>query len=159
MKKLMIAVTAAALALPGAVWAGGDDDVEALKAKLAKAQKQAAIVAGEVKTFSNVLSLHPNIPKDFTVASGEYCFFGGWKGHHTHYSTDPAHTHEDVIDFVAAEQMIAAGMDVDGLPIYPGILGEMTSGQWYFMPAKDFEPHHGKTPPIDLVIRAVDLDS
>ena len=128
-------------------------------ALLAKSEARISIVAAEVRTFANVSALHPNIPKDFTVPRGEYCFFGGWTGHHTHYFTDPGGTHEDVIDFVAAEQMIAAGMDASSLPLYPGVLGEMLPGQWNFMPAKNFEPNHGKNRPIDPMIRAVDLDS
>jgi len=33
----------------------------------------------------------------------------------------------------------------------------LAPGLWYYSPAKAFEPHHGKTPPIALLIRAVDI--
>ena len=51
----------------------------------------------------------------------------------------------------------AAEVDVDKLPKHPGRLGSMKPGQWYFLPAGQFEPHHGKKFSIPLMIRASDL--
>lgn len=143
---------------PGMAWAETDaEKVTRLEMELEKAKKQSAIVSAELRTFANQLSLRPNIPKDFSKVSGEYCFFGGWEGHHTHYAIDPTKTNEDVIDFVSAKAMIEAGVNVDQLPPYLGVLGEMVPGQWYLMKAKAFEPHHGKNPPVPLLIRAVNI--
>ena len=158
MKKLILGAALIVFGLPSVSWAAGDaDKVMDLEKKLAKAEKQASIVGAEIRTFANQLFLRPKIAKDFTKASGEYCYYGGWKGHHTHYVVDPTKTQEDVIDFVWAEPMIKAGMNVKDLPQYPGMIGEMKPGQWYYSPAKAFEPHHGKTPPVALLIRAVNI--
>ncbi len=56
------------------------------------------------------------------------------------YAIDPASTKEDVIDFVNAEPLIEAGLDVDALPRYPEELGAMEPSQWYFLPEDEYEP-------------------
>lgn len=158
LKNISLITVLLLIGLPGISWAVTDaEKVAELEMKLAKAEKQASIVSAELRTIANQFSLRPNIPKDFSEVSGEYCFFGGWDGHHTHYAIDPTQTNEDIIDFVSAEAMVEAGANLDQLPEYPGILGEMTPGQWYLMKAGTFEPHHGKTPPVALLIRAVDI--
>ena len=159
MKKILTIVTVLFfVGMPGLTWAETDaEKIIRLEMELAKAEKQSSIVSAELRTIANQLFLRPNIPKDFSKASGEYCFFGGWDGHHTHYAIDPTKTQEDVIDFVSAEVMVKAGANLDKIPAYPGMLGEMTPGQWYLMKAKEFEPHHGKNPPVDLLIRAVNI--
>lgn len=158
MKKLIFVVALIMIGLPSVAWAASDtDQVTALKKQVEKAKKQATTVGAELRTIANQFSLRPDIPKDFSKVSGEYCFFGGWDGHHTHYAIDPTKTQEDVIDFVEAAPMIKAGLNVKDLPKYPGKLGKMTPGQWYYSPAKGFEPHHGKNPPVALLIRAVNI--
>lgn len=152
MKTLIIGAALAMSFFPYAVSAG----TEAEEEETAKLQ-QAAIVAAEITAFTNQLSHRPETAFDFSKVSGEYCFFGGWDGHHTHYAIDPTKTQEDVIDFVEAAPMIKAGLNVKDLPKYPGKLGKMTPGQWYYSPAKGFEPHHGKNPPVALLIRAVNI--
>ena len=47
------------------------------------------IVEAEIGTIANQLSLRPKTAIDFSKVSGEYCFFTGWDGHHTHYAIDP----------------------------------------------------------------------
>jgi hypothetical protein len=125
----------------------------------AEPSPQAAIVAGELSTIANQFALRPDLAIDLTKVSGEYCFNAGLGagGHMTHYATDPTRTREDVVDFVNAEPLIAAGINVATLPRFPGGLNSMTPGQWYFLPAGDLEPHHGTKFPFPLLIRATDL--
>ena len=121
--------------------------------------KQAAIVGGELSTLAKHLSLRPETALDFTKVSGEYCFdvnLGGG-GHMTHYATDPTKTQEAVIDFVNADPLIKGGINVEKLPRFPGKLGSMTPGQWYYLPANEFEPHHGVKFPFPLLIKATSL--
>ncbi len=139
------------IGLPNAGAAGTETD----KAKAA--MKQGAIVGAEISAIANQLSLHPATAKDFSKVSGEYCFFGGWDGHHTHYAIDPTKTGEDVVDFVDARPLIKAGMNVNDLPRFPGTLGSMTPKQWYFLPAGKLEPHHGKKAPFALLVRATNV--
>ena len=122
-------------------------------------ERQAAIVAGELAAIANQLALRPETAIDLTKVSGEYCFNAGLGagGHMTHYAVDPTKTQEDVIDFVNAEPLVKAGIDVAALPKFPGKLGAMTPNQWYFLPAGDPEPHHGTTFPFPLLIRATNL--
>ena len=73
----------------------------------------------------------------------------------THYATDPTKTREEVVDFVNAEPLIKAGINVASLPKFPGWLNSMTPGQWYFLPAGELEPHHGTKFPF--LIRATNI--
>ncbi len=116
-------------------------------------------VAGGLATIANQLALRPETAIDFTAVSGEYCFNAGLGkgGHMTHYAIDPTKTQEDVIDFVNAESLIKAGVNVESLPRFPGTLGSMTPNQWYFLPAEELEPHHGKPFPFPLLIRASNI--
>ncbi len=121
--------------------------------------KQAAVVGGELSTLAKQLSLRPETALDFTKVSGEYCFdvnLGGG-GHMVHYATDPTKTQEAVIDFVNADPLVKAGINVTQLPRFPGRLGSMTSGQWYYLPANELEPHHGVKFPFPLLIKATSL--
>lgn len=120
---------------------------------------QASIVAAEVGTIANQLALRPQTAIDFSKVSGEYCFDVnlGEGGHMHHHAIDPTKTQEDVIDFVNAEPLIKAGVNVANLPHFPGKLGSMTPNQWYFLPAGELEPHHGIKFPFPLLIKAVDL--
>lgn len=120
---------------------------------------QASIVAAEISTIANQLSLRPQTAIDFSKVSGEYCFDInlGEGGHMHHHAVDPTRTMEDVIDFLNAEPLIKAGLKVEGLPRFPGRLGSMTPNQWYFLPAGELEPHHGVKFPFPLLIKAVDL--
>src|SRR5438552_1096238 len=120
---------------------------------------QAGIVAGELSTIANQLSLRPDIAIDLTKVSGEYCFNAGLAtgGHMTHYAADPTRTAEDVVDFVNAEPLVKAGINVASLPRFPGGLNSMAPGQWYFLPAGELEPHHGRKFPFPLLIRATNI--
>jgi predicted Zn-dependent protease len=120
---------------------------------------QAAVVGGELATIANQLRLRPETALDFTKVSGEYCFDVnlGAGGHMHHHAVDPTRTQEDVIDFVNAEPLIRAGVNLDAMPRFPGKLGTMTPNQWYLLPAGELEPHHGITFPFPLLIKAVNL--
>ncbi len=130
-----------------------------LVATPALAKDQAKIVAGEMTAFANQLSMKPSMAIDLTGVSGEYCFDGNIKkgGHMTHYATDPTSTKEDVVDFVNAKPLMAAGANFDGLPHHNGKLGSMEPNQWYFLAAGEYEPHHGKKLPFPLLIRATNI--
>ncbi|RMH22646.1 MAG: hypothetical protein D6698_00800 [Gammaproteobacteria bacterium] len=121
---------------------------------------QAGIVAGELSSIAKILSQRPETAIDFTKTSGEYCFNVqmGQGGHMTHYATHPESTKEDVIDFVNAAKLEEMGADFSKLPRFPGKLGSMTPKQWYYLPKGVFEPHHGKTFPFPVLIRAVDIN-
>lgn len=146
MKALQIMLAILIFSLPQVIWAGGE-------------KTQGAKVAEGVAAVAKQLALRPQTIIDFTAVSGEICFNHGLgKGANmTHFATDPTRTQEDVIDFVNAKPLIAAGVDVDKLPKHPGKLGSMKPGQWYFLPAGQFEPHHGKKFSIPLMIRASNL--
>ena len=143
MRSLLIALTLFVFSFPQAIWAGEKKD-------------QAAIVGAEITAFANQLSLRPQTAIDFSSVSGEYCFnLGLGKGANmTHYAIDPSKSVEDVIDFVNAEPLLKAGVNLDGLPKFPGKLGSMKPNQWYFLPARMFEPHHGKKFPMAMMVRA-----
>ena len=126
----------------------------------AEAQKrQDKIVKAELNAIANQLALRPEMAIDLSDVSGEYCFNTGIQegGHMTHYAIDPTTTQEDVIDFVNAEPMIKAGVHVEALPRFPGTLGSMTPNQWYFLPAGEQEPHHGRTFSFPLLIKASNI--
>ena len=146
MMALQIMLAILIFCLPQVIWAEGE-------------KTQGAKFAGGVAAVANQSALRPKTILDFTAVSGETCFnYGLDKGANmTHFATDPTRTQEDVIDFVNAKPLIAAEVDVDKLPKHPGKLGSMKPGQWYFLPAGQFEPHHGKKFSIPLMIRASDL--
>lgn len=151
MKMLLIGAAFFMSILPQAASAGTAADKEDA------AKKKAALVAAEISTIANQLSLRPKTAIDFSKVSGEYCFFLGWDRHHTHYAIDPTKTREDTVDFVKAEPLVQAGLNVESLPRFPGELGKMTPGQWYYLPAGEVEPHHGKQLDFPLLLRATDL--
>jgi len=122
--------------------------------------QQGAKVAGELGTIASYLQSHPEMALDFTHVSGEYCL-NTWKAggaHMSHYAVDPSKTQEDVIEFVKASSMTNAGVDVTGLPRMPSELGAMEPGKWYYLPAEEFEPHHGAKMGVPLLIRASNLE-
>ncbi len=124
------------------------------------ANQQASKVAGELGTIASYLQNHPEMALDFTQVSGEYCL-NTWKAggaHMSHYAVDPSKTREDVIDFVKANSMTDAGVDVTNLPRMPSKLGAMEPGKWYYLPAAEFEPHHGANFGVALLIRASNLE-
>lgn len=120
---------------------------------------QPETVAGEISAISNLLATRPPMAIDFTEVSGEYCLNGGLGkgGHMTHYAVDPTKSQEDIIDFVNAKMMMDAGINVQDLPKHSSTLGSMTPGQWYFLSANAFEPHHGKQFPMPMMMRATDV--
>lgn len=118
------------------------------------------VIAGELSTIANHLTLSPNSAVDFTHVSGEYCFSADVNqgAHMTHYATDPTKTQEDVIDFVNAEKLIQDGVvNVEKMPRFPGGLGTMSPNQWYYLPAGEHDPHHGKSWPYPVIIRASNI--
>ncbi len=118
------------------------------------------VVAGELTAIANQLALKPNTAVDFTHVSGEYCFSAGVGkgGHMTHYATDPTKTQEDVIDFVNAQPLVEAGvLNVEKLPRFPGTLGSMTPKKWYYLPAGEQDPHHGRTWPFPMLVKASNI--
>jgi len=121
---------------------------------------QASIVAAELRTIANQLSLRPETAIDLSEISGEYCFNVNLErgGHMTHYAINPLSTSEDIIDFINAEPLLKAGIVLDNIPRFPGKPGSMVPNQWYFIPEGVFEPHHGITFPFPLLIKAVDLN-
>lgn len=161
MKKLLVGAAIILIGLPSVGWAATDaEKVKALKMQVEAAKKQAVVVGAELSTIAKHLQTRPKTAIDFSNVSGEYCFNVGLGkgGHMTHYAIDPAGTQEDVIDFVNAKPLIAAGINVADLPRFPGGLGSMKPNQWYFLPAGEMEPHHGKKMPIPLLIKASNLD-
>ena len=156
MRKLLVALAVIIIGLPNLGVAATDAE----KAAMAKAMKQAAVVGAELSAIAKHLETRPKTALDFSNVSGEYCFnVGLGKGSHmTHFAIDPAGTSEDVIDFVNAKPLLAAGINVDSLPRFPGKLNTMTPNQWYFLPANEIEPHHGMKFPIPLLIKASDLN-
>ena len=143
-----VAVLALAAALPSLAAAAGDSN------------KQSAIVAGEIAAIAKQLGLRPETAIDLTEVSGEYCFNVGLDrgGHMTHYAVDPGSRTEDVIDFINAEPLAAAGIPVDKLPAFPGGLDTMQPNQWYYLATGAHEPHHGRSFPFPLLLRATSLD-
>ena len=124
----------------------------------AVAAERSEKVQAEIDTISQYLDSHPEMAIDFRDVSGEFCFntwmVGG--GHMTHYAVDPASTREDMIDFVRADSL-GDGLDVDKLPRFPGKLGAMEPNNWYYLPAWQFEPHHGTRFPFALLLRATNI--
>jgi hypothetical protein len=117
------------------------------------------VVAGELTAIANQLALKPSTAVDFTHVSGEYCYSAGVGkgGFMTHFATDPTKTQEDVIDFVNAKSLIEAGLKVESLPRLPNTLGSMTPNQWYYLPAGEHDPHHGRTWGFPMLIKASNI--
>ena len=118
------------------------------------------VIAGELATIAKHLTLNPNSAVDFTHVSGEYCFSGNVNtgAHMTHYATDPTQTQEDVIDFVNADQLVKDGaINPAKMTKFPGTLGSMTPNQWYYLPAGEHDPHHGKAWPYPMLLRASNI--
>lgn len=114
---------------------------------------------GQVDTISAYVKSHPEMVIDFSKKSGEYCM-NTWKvggGHMTHYAIDPSKSVEDVIDFVKVESL-KGSVDVNSLPRAPTKLGAKKPNQWYYQPAGQHDPHHGKALPIDLLVRASNVE-
>ncbi len=121
------------------------------------ADKPEDLASGTVDAY---LQSHPEMVIDLTGVSGEYCI-NTWKvggGHMTHYATDPSKTQEDLVDFVPADSMTSAGVNVSDLPRMPGELGAMEPNKWYYLPAGTYEPHHGRKMPMSLLIRATNIE-
>ena len=96
---------------------------------------------------------------DFVERSKEYCLNAGLPkgGHMTHWAVDPDATREDIIDFVHAGTLEASGVDLSSLPRHPGKLGTMEPGQWYYVPAGAYEPHHDAELPFPVIVRATNI--
>jgi hypothetical protein len=139
---------------------GLSQSVVAAEVDKEKAKRQASNVAGELGTIAAYLQSHPEMVLDFTKVSGEYCL-NTWKAggaHMSHFAVDPTKTQEDLIEFVKASSFTEAGVDVTSLPRMPSELGAMEPGNWYYLPAGEFEPHHGKALPVALLIRASNIE-
>ncbi len=146
MRKLLIALAVIIIGLP--------------TSGVAHTDAEKATIAGQLSAISKHFQTRPKTAIDFSKVSGEYCYNAGLgkSGLMTHFAIDPAGTSEDVIGFVNAKPLLAAGINVDSLPRFPGKLDTMTPNQWYFLPAKEFEPHHGKKFPFPLLIKASNLN-
>ena len=146
MKALLVMPAFLIMVLPQVIWAGGE-------------KTQGAKVAEGLAAIANQMAMRPHTVIDFTHVSGEICFnYDLMSGAHmTHFATDSKSTKEDVIDFVNAKAMIAAGVNLERLPKFPGKLGAMKHGQWYFLAAGELEPHHGIKFPIPLMMRATNV--
>ena len=118
------------------------------------AKKKASLVAAEISTIANQLSLRPGTAFDFSKESGQYCFFLGEDKHHTHYAIDPTTAHEDTVDFVDARPLLEAGVKLGDLPALPAELGKMTPGQWYYLDSGKLDPHHGTKWDFPQMLRA-----
>ena len=153
----MIAVASLLAAIGTSHLAAAGSEKDAAKAAQ---NKQAAVVGAELSTIAKHLQIRPQTAIDFTHVSGEYCFETGLGrgAHMTHYAVDPSSTQEDIIDFVNAQPLIEAGVNVDSLPKFPGGLGTMEPNTWYFLAAGEHEPHHGTEFPMPLLIRATNLE-
>ena len=79
------------------------------------------------------------------------------------YAEDVARLGEEAESMFAraAEAVIGdqleAGIDVTTLPRQPGTLRSMEPNKWYYLPAGEYEPHHGLKFDFLLLIRATDL--
>ncbi len=114
----------------------------------------------EIAAFSAIVSGNPSVAIDASKVSNSYCFksgIGSSGGHMTHYAIDPKNTKEDVIDFINATELIAAGLDPTKLRQHPGKLDVMEPNTMYFLPAGKYEPYHGTKFPFPLIIKAVDV--
>lgn len=125
----------------------------------AEQRGQAAVVSAQIGAVAKHLQLRPQTALDLTDVSGLYCFDTGFGrgGRMTCYATDPADTRQDVLDFVNADPLIEAGLNVKDLPRLADEEGAMRPGQWYFVPAGVVEPHHRKRFPFPIILRAVNL--
>ncbi len=121
-------------------------------------KEQASIVGAELSTIANQLSMRPKTALDFSKVSGQYCYFMGWDKHHTHYAIDPSKGPEDMIDFVDARPLLKIGVNLQAVPLFPGKPGDMSPGQWYFLPAGKRDPYHGKAWDFPLLLRSTDIE-
>jgi len=120
---------------------------------------RAAVVAAHLGTIAKHLQLHPQMALDFTAVSGEHCL-NTWKAggaQMVHFAVDSSATREDVVEFVRADSLTAAGVDVSSLPRMPAQLGAKEPGVWYYLPAGEWDPHHGGAFDVPLLVRASDL--
>ena len=146
MRVFVIAVALVMSVSPFAVSAGTEAEDAA--------NKKAALVAAEISTIANQLSLRPGTALDFSKVSGQYCFFLDWDKHHSHYAIDPTTAHEDTVDFVDARPLLEAGVKLGALPALPEELGKMTPGQWYYLDSGKLDPHHGTKWDFPQMLRA-----
>lgn len=126
---------------------------------LAQQQGTPEVVAAELSTVARQLQLNPKMAIDFSDVSGEYCFDAGFAngGHMHHLAIDPKKTKEDVVEFINAKPLMDAGLDVSKLPRHPGKLNAMEPNKWYYLPAGEYEPHHGMEFPFPLLLKAIDV--
>lgn len=120
---------------------------------------QAAVVGAYISTVATHLYLRPETAIDLPGESGVYCFDTGLErgGRMACYAEDPEATRKDVLDFINVDPLIDAGLNVEDLPRLPAASDTMRSGQWYFVPAGDLEPHHNKRFPFPVLVRAANL--
>ena len=94
----------------------------------------------EILAIARLLRARPEMAIDRTKESGEFCFKSS-PGTMTHYASSPEKTREDIVYEFAAAPLIKAGLDPRKLARVPP-LGEMTPGQWYYLPEGQVDPHH-----------------
>ncbi len=120
---------------------------------------QTAVVGAYIGTVATQLHLRPETAIDLSDGSGVYCFDTGLErgGRMACYAVDPEATRKDVLDFINADPLIEAGLNAEDLPRLPAERDTMRSGQWYFVPTGDLEPHHNKRFRFPVLVRAVNL--
>jgi hypothetical protein len=117
-----------------------EDELAKLKREYADVLSLDGTPKREILAIARILRANPEVAKDKTAASGEYCFDSG-RGAMVHFATQPERTPEDVVCEFDASGLIAAGLDTARLQRLPE-LGRMTPGVWYFLPQEEVDPHH-----------------
>ena len=117
-----------------------EDELAKLKREYADVLALDGTPKQEILAIARILRANPELAKDKTAASGEYCFDSG-HGAMVHFATQLERTPEDMLFELDASGLIAAGLDTARLQRLPE-LGRMTPGVWYFLPQGHVDPHH-----------------
>jgi hypothetical protein len=91
--------------------------------------------------------MHPEMALDFSEVSGEHCL-NTWKAggaQMVHFAVDPSTTSEDVVEFVRPIRSPASTSISRPCPGCQRSSARWSSGNWYYLPAGEAEPHHGTT--------------
>jgi len=132
-----------------------EDELNALKRDYADVLAMQGTSKAEILAIARILRAKPAIAIDQTAASGEYCFNSGM-GTMVHFATQPERTPEDIVYEFDASGLIAAGLDPSRLQQLPE-RGQMTPGEWYFLPKGHQDPHHAHAMPNPTIAIAVNI--
>jgi hypothetical protein len=145
--------------LTGRLFAGDQPAAEGELTRLKREYADVFALQGtskaEILAIARILRAKPEIAIDQTAASGEYCFKSGL-GTMVHFATQPERTPEDVVYEFDASGLIAAGLDPARLKQLPE-LGQMTPGEWYFLPQAQQDPHHAHAMPRPTIAIAINV--